>query len=134
MTYMFGFETPYHIEKFLNKLPLTLEKLTFRHTYLNLDILPMFPNLTTLEIYLGNSTPSTHFQTRCPALTTLILTQSFFSLECLRGVKLQRLVIRSVSVVDVSPLVDAYVDELDLTECPHVTGLSKFPNVKTIKQ
>jgi hypothetical protein len=124
------------IEKVLQKLPKTLEKLSLQNDFLDLNILPLFPQLTTLTTCIANATQSMKFLTQCPALTTLILRDHIDSLECLRGVKLQRLVIswEIGIIVDLSPLVDAQIDELDLSDCPKFTGLCEFPYIKTIKR
>jgi hypothetical protein len=121
----------------LNKLPKTLQELTIFLTGFVLSMLPSLPNLTTLEIdkstWVSVDFSEPILQLRCPNLCTLILNCDVLSLAGLRGIKLGRLVIITRYQIDVSPLSDAFIEELDLTECPNVIGLSKFPNVKTIK-
>jgi hypothetical protein len=123
------------IEILLHKLPKTLEDLLT--PWFVLPMLPSFPNLTTLEIdqrgWFSIDLSESILGIQCPALSTLILRCNILSLESLRGIKLRLLVIKTFYHFDVSPLSDAFIEELDLTECPNLTGLSKFPNVKTIK-
>jgi hypothetical protein len=121
------------VENLLTKLPQTLERLTILNDFANLTMLPFLPNLTSLETSVGILTKSMRLKTQCPTLSTVILAHRVVSVECLRGVKLQRLIIKTLWALDLKPLWDSSIDELDLTECPHAIGLSKFPNVKTIK-
>jgi hypothetical protein len=133
MSDMYGFD----VKKVIQILPKTLETLSVRDGSVDFATLSMFPRLTTLEICLGpcNAMPLTQCPdfTKCPDFTTLIV-RDVFSIECLRGVHLQRLVLKTRFLVDLSPLCDAQIDELDLRECPNFTWIGEFPHIKTIKQ
>jgi hypothetical protein len=115
------------------KLPKTLEKLSILYTWVDFDKLPEFPNLSSLEICIIDEFGSKFLQRQCGTLSTLILyLVDFPALECLRGVKLRRLVVRSWLIIDLSPLSDATIEELDLTQCLRVTGLWNLRSVKNM--
>ncbi len=116
---------------YLKNLPSSLELLSLWLSIFSCRYLPFLPKLESLWIrQCGFFEDVTELRTKCPNLSHLALCN--VSLDGLRGLDIQELVLWDTEIVDISDLAHVRVDVLDLSHCPNVVDVSSVKHIARV--